>query len=83
MDHLNTQGLKPCNRHSVNLSNTELHSTEDKDKVAHAMKVFRILCLIIHNQVSGLPALVKDNVVLPSCLQAITKVQSIHNHSFL
>lgn len=79
MDHLNTQGLKPCNRHSANLSNAEPHSTEDKDKVAHAMKVFRILCLIIHNQVSGLPALVKDNVVLPSCLQAITKYKDDPN----
>jgi hypothetical protein len=39
------------------------------------MKVFRILCLIIHNQVSGLPALVKEGVLLPNCLQAITKVR--------
>jgi hypothetical protein len=39
------------------------------------MKVFRILCLIIHNQVSGLPALVKDSFLLPNCLQTITKVR--------
>jgi hypothetical protein len=38
------------------------------------MKVFRVLCLIIHSQVSGLPALIKDNVLLPNCLHAITKV---------
>ena len=74
MDHLNTQGLKQCNRHSSTMNNSDLHSLEEQEKVAHTMKVFRILCLIIHSQVSGLPALVKDNVLLPNCLQAITKV---------
>jgi hypothetical protein len=39
------------------------------------MKVFRILCLIIHSQVPGLPTLVKDNVLLPNCLHAITRVR--------
>jgi hypothetical protein len=75
MEHLNTQGLKQCNRPSSNMANSELHVQEEQDKVAHTMKVFRILCLIIHNQVSGLPALVKDSVLLPNCLQAITKVR--------
>ena len=74
MEHLNTQGLKQCNRHSTSIPNSELYAQEEKEKVAHTMKVFRILCLIIHNQVSGLPTLVKDNVVLPNCLHAITKV---------
>lgn len=72
MDHLNTQGLKQCNRHSNNI---ELQSYEEQEKVAHTMKVFRILCLIIHSQVSGLPAFVKDSVLLPNCLTAITKVR--------
>lgn len=43
------------------------------------MKVFRILCLIIHSQVSGLPVLIKDNVLLPNCLHAITKVREKSN----
>jgi hypothetical protein len=75
IEHLNTQGLKQCNRHSSNMGNNELQSYEEQEKVAHTMKVFRILCLIIHSQVSGLPTLVKDNVLLPNCLQAITKVR--------
>ncbi len=75
MDHLNTQGLKQCNRHSSSIANSELHSHEEQEKVAHTMKVFRILCLIIHSQVSGLPAFVKDSVLLPNCLTAITKVR--------
>lgn len=74
MDHLNTQGLKQCNRHSNTNVNNELHSNEEQEKIAHTMKVFRILCLIIHNQVSGLPTIVKDNALLPNCLHAITKV---------
>jgi hypothetical protein len=74
MEHLNTQGLKQCNRSSSNI-NSELYSYEEQEKVAHTMKVFRILCLIIHSQVSGLSALVKDNVLLSNCLHAITKVR--------
>jgi hypothetical protein len=76
MEHLNIQGLKQCNRYSSSTLNSELYLQEEQDKVAHTMKVFRILCLIIHSQVSGLPALIKDNVLLPSCLHAITKVQA-------
>lgn len=78
MDHLNTQGLKPSNRSSINMVTGEMQSPEEQEKVAHTMKVFRILCLIIHSQVSGLPALVRDSVLLPNCLQAITKVREKH-----
>ncbi|CAF4946680.1 unnamed protein product, partial [Rotaria sp. Silwood1] len=73
IEHLNTQGLKQCNRHSSSGVSSELHSHEEQEKVAHIMKVFRILCLIIHSQVSCLPTLIKDSQVLPNCLNTITK----------
>ena len=75
---MNNQGLKQCNRHSSSLANTEQYVQEEQEKVAHTMKVFRILCLIIHNQVPGLPTLVKENAMLPNCLQAIAKVGERH-----
>ncbi|CAF1246552.1 unnamed protein product [Adineta steineri] len=75
IEHLNTQGLKQCNRYS----NSEVNSHEEQEKIAHTMKVFRILCLIIHSQVPGLPTLIKDSVLLPNCLHAITKCKDDPN----
>lgn len=74
MDHLNTQGLKPCNRYSSSNLNSEQYSHEEQERGAQVMKVFRILCLIIHSQVSGLQTTMKDHIILPTCLNAITKV---------
>ncbi|CAF3382483.1 unnamed protein product [Rotaria sp. Silwood1] len=79
IEHLNTQGLKQCNRHSSSGVSSELHSHEEQEKVAHIMKVFRILCLIIHSQVSCLPTLIKDSQVLPNCLNTITKCKDDPN----
>ncbi|CAF0790315.1 unnamed protein product [Rotaria sordida] len=80
IEHLNTQGLKQCNRHSSSSSiSSELHSHEEQEKVAHIMKVFRIFCLIIHSQVSGLSTLIKDSLILPNCINAITKCKDDPN----
>lgn len=74
LDHLNNHGLKVSNRSSSNMGNNESHSNEEQEKVVHTMKVFRILCLIIHSQVSGLPTPIRECALIPNCLQAITKV---------
>ncbi|CAF3412449.1 unnamed protein product [Rotaria socialis] len=79
IEHLNTQGLKPSNRHSSSSFNSESYSNEEQERVTHIMKVFRMLCLIIHSQVPGLPTLIKDSLVLPNCLNAITKCKDDPN----
>ncbi|UJR35498.1 hypothetical protein I4U23_028252 [Adineta vaga] len=79
IEHLNNQGLKQCNRQSISLGNTDLHSHEEQERIAHTMKVFRILCLIIHSQVPGLALLIKDSVLLTNCLNAITKCKDDPN----
>ncbi|CAM4761129.1 unnamed protein product [Rotaria magnacalcarata] len=79
IEHLNTQGLKPSNRHSTSNFNSESCSNDEQERVAHTMKVFRMLCLIIHSQVPGLPTLIKDSLVLPNCLNAITKCKDDPN----
>ena len=56
-------------------THSESHAHEDQERVAHIMKVFRILCVIIHKQAPGLPALIKDSSLIPNCLQAITRVR--------
>ena len=77
IDHLNVQGLKAPNRSSSNLTTNDSHSNEERERVAHTMKVFRILCLIIHSQLYGLPSLIKESVLVPNCLQAIAKVGEV------
>jgi len=73
IDHLNNQGLKQSNRHSGLITHTDINSHEEQEKVAHTMKLFRILCLIIHKQGHGLPSLIKDSLLLTNCLQTITR----------
>lgn len=71
---MNNQGLKQSNRHSGLITHTDINSHEEQEKVAHTMKLFRILCLIIHKQGHGLPSLIKDSLLLTNCLQTITRV---------
>lgn len=75
LEHLNTQGLKVSNRSSGNMGTVDLHSNEEQEKAAQTMKVFRILCLVIHSQVSGLPSLIRESTLVPNCFQAIAKVR--------
>ncbi|CAF0864339.1 unnamed protein product [Adineta ricciae] len=79
IEHLNSQGLKQCSRQSINSGNTDVNSHDDQEKIAHIMKVFRILCLIIHSQVPSLPTLIKDSILLTNCLHAITKCKDDPN----
>ena len=60
----------------MNLSNTEAHNIDEQEKIAHTMKVFRILCLIIHKPVAGFGALIKDSLLLNNCIQAVTRVKT-------
>ena len=80
IDHLNNQGLKQSNRHSSASMNNDLNALEEQEKVAHTMKLFRLLSLIIHQQMPGLPVLIKESLLLTNCLQAISRVPTIRSN---
>lgn len=75
LEQLNNHGLKQNYRHSSSLSSIEAHQHDEQEKVAHLMKVFRILCLMIHRPIAGLGTLIKDSLLLTNSIQAITRVR--------
>ncbi|CAF0721396.1 unnamed protein product [Didymodactylos carnosus] len=68
LERLHAHGLKQCIKSSAVIDSTSGY--DDSEKSAHTMKVFRLLCLIIHSNEQWLHRIVKDTV-MKDCLQAI------------